>query len=61
MAGSKSSGKDKAEAAKDKATGRTKEAAGSITGDERKKGEGRSDQSKGTVKKKKGQAKDLFS
>lgn len=60
MAGSKS-GKDKAEAAKDKATGRMKEAVGSITGDEKKKGEGRSDQNKGTAKKKKSQAKDLFS
>lgn len=57
----KKSGKDKAEAAKDKFKGRTKESAGSMTGDEKKKAEGRSDQDKGTAKKKKGQAKDLFS
>ncbi|MBA3473644.1 MAG: CsbD family protein [Rubrobacter sp.] len=44
----------------DKAKGRMKEAAGSLTGDKDKKSEGRSDQTKGKAKDKKGKAKDLF-
>ncbi len=35
----------------DKATGRVKEAAGALTGDESLKNEGRADQAKGSVKK----------
>jgi uncharacterized protein YjbJ (UPF0337 family) len=45
----------------DKAKGRMKEAGGSITGNKDKKNEGRADQNKGTLKKKKGAAKDLLS
>lgn len=52
--------KDKNEGAMDKAKGRAKEAAGSLTGDKDKKSEGRADQNKGTAKKKKGAAKDLI-
>jgi uncharacterized protein YjbJ (UPF0337 family) len=37
-----------------------KEAAGSLTGNKEKKAEGRSDQTKGTYKEKKGKLKDLF-
>ncbi|PLS84214.1 MAG: CsbD family protein [Actinobacteria bacterium] len=44
----------------DKAKGRLKEAAGSLTGDKDKKSEGRSDQRKGTAKEKKGALKDLL-
>ena len=44
----------------DKAQGRMKEAAGSLSGDKDKKSEGRSDQRKGNVKDKKGKAKDLL-
>jgi uncharacterized protein YjbJ (UPF0337 family) len=44
----------------DKAKGRAKEAAGSLTGDKDKKSEGQADQDKGTLKKKKGAAKDLL-
>ncbi|MDX6379556.1 MAG: hypothetical protein QOI57_580 [Rubrobacteraceae bacterium] len=44
----------------DKVKGRAKEAAGAVTGDKAMKSEGRSDQSKGTVKEKKGKIKDLF-
>jgi uncharacterized protein YjbJ (UPF0337 family) len=58
---SRKSGQDKAEGAKDKLKGRAKETLGSITGDESRKAEGRSDQDKGTLKKKKGQLKDLTS
>lgn len=54
------SSKDKNEGAMDKAKGRAKEAAGSLTGDKDKKSEGRSDQNKGTAKKKKGAAKELI-
>ncbi len=42
------------------AQGRAKEAAGAVTGDEATKSEGRSDQTKGTAKEKKGKLKDLF-
>jgi uncharacterized protein YjbJ (UPF0337 family) len=55
------SSKDKNEGAMDKAKGRAKEAAGSLTGNKDKKAEGRADQDKGTLKKKKGAAKDLLS
>jgi len=44
----------------DKAKGRAKEAAGAVTGDKAKKSEGRSDQTKGTAKEKKGKLKDLL-
>jgi len=56
----KSSGQDKNEGAMDKLTGRAKEAAGAVTGNEATKSEGRSDQRKGTAKEKKGKLKDLF-
>ncbi len=58
--GRRSSGQDKSEGALDKAKGRTKEAAGAVTGDETKKSEGRADQTSGTVKEKKGKLKDLL-
>ena len=57
---SKRSGRDKAEGAIDKVTGRAKEATGSLTGDRDRKAEGRADQDKGTLKKKKGAVKDLL-
>ena len=60
MAG-KSSRQDKNEGALDKAKGRAKEAAGSLTGNKDRKAEGQADQDKGTLKKKKGAAKDLLS
>ncbi|MDP9480387.1 MAG: CsbD family protein [Actinomycetota bacterium] len=44
----------------DKAKGRAKEAAGSLTGNKDKKAEGQADQDKGTLKDKKGAAKDLL-
>jgi uncharacterized protein YjbJ (UPF0337 family) len=56
----KRSGQDRAEGAVDKAKGRAKEAGGSLTGDKDRKAEGRADQDKGTLKKKKGAAKDLL-
>ena len=59
MAG-KSSRQDKNEGAMDKAKGRIKEATGSLTGDKDKKAEGRKDHDKGTLKDKKGAAKDLL-
>jgi len=58
--GRKSSSQDKGEGALGKAKGKAKEAAGAVTGDETKKSEGRSDQTKGTLKDKKGKVKDLF-
>jgi uncharacterized protein YjbJ (UPF0337 family) len=58
--GRKSSRQDKNEGAMDKAKGRVKEAAGSITGNKDKKAEGRADQDKGTLKDKKAAAKDLL-
>lgn len=57
----KKSGQDKAGGAADKVKGRVKETFGSATGNDAKKSEGRSDQDKGTLKKKKGQLKDLTS
>ena len=58
--GRKSSSQDRGEAALDKAKGKAKEATGAVTGDEEKKAEGRSDQTKGTAKDKLGKAKDLL-
>ena len=55
----KGSSRDKTEGAIDKLTGRAKEAAGSLTGNKDKKAEGRAEQDKGTLKKKKGALKDL--
>jgi uncharacterized protein YjbJ (UPF0337 family) len=57
----KDSSKDRNEGAMDKAKGRAKEAAGSLTGNKNKKAEGQADQDKGTLKEKKGAAKDLLS
>ncbi len=57
----KSSRNVKNEGTVDKAKGRVKEATGSLTGDKDRKAEGRADQDKGTLKKKKGAAKDLLS
>ena len=56
----KRSSQDKTEGAADKAKGRIKEAAGSLTGNKEKKAEGRADQDKGTLKDKKGAVKDLL-
>ncbi len=58
--GRKSSTQDKGESAFDKAKGKAKEVTGAVTGDEAKKSEGRSDQTKGTAKDKKGEAKELL-
>ena len=57
---SKRSGQNKAEGTMDKAKGRAKEAGGSLTGNKDKKAEGQADQDKGTLRKKKGAAKDLL-
>ena len=56
----KRSSRDKTEGAIDKLSGRAKEATGSLTGDKDKKAEGRAEQDKGTLKKKKGAVKDLL-
>ena len=56
----KRSSRDKTEGAIDKLSGRAKEATGSLTGDKDKKAEGRAEQDKGTLKKKKGALKDLL-
>ena len=56
----KTSRQDKNEGAMDKLKGRAKEAAGTVTGDDVKNSEGRSDQRRGTAKEKKGKLKDLF-
>ncbi len=58
--GRKSSSQDKNEGALDKAKGRAKEAAGSLSGNKDKKDEGRADQMSGTAKKKKGKIKDVL-
>ena len=58
--GRKSSSQDKGEGALDKAKGKAKEASGAIIGDEERKAEGRSEQTKGTAKDKLGKAKDLL-
>lgn len=57
----KNSGQDKAGGAADKMKGKAKETLGSLTGNDSKKAEGRSEQDKGNLKKKKGQFKDLTS
>jgi uncharacterized protein YjbJ (UPF0337 family) len=44
----------------DKAKGRVKEAAGSLTGNKDMKAEGQADQNKGILKDKKGALKDLL-
>ncbi len=51
--------KDKNEGSMEKAKGRAKEAAGSVSGNKDLPSEGRTDEDKGTLKKKKGAAKDL--
>ena len=60
MGRGKSSNQDKVEGALDKAKGRAKEAAGALSGDRKKKAEGRSEQRGGTMKEKKGHLKDLL-
>ena len=57
----KSRRKDNNEGTVDKAKGRVKEATGSLTGNKDRKAEGRAEQDKGTLKEKKGAAKDLLS
>ena len=56
----KRSSTDKTEGAIDKLTGRAKEAGGTLTGSKDKKAEGRADQDKGALKKRKGAVKDLL-
>ncbi len=56
----KSARRDKVEGVMDIAKGQIKRAAGTLTGDEGKKAEGRKDQTKGTAKDKLGKAKDLL-
>jgi uncharacterized protein YjbJ (UPF0337 family) len=56
----KTSDDDRREGARDKAVGRLKEASGALTGNKERKAEGRADQRRGTMKKKKGHLKDLF-
>lgn len=56
----RNSRKDKLEGALDKTKGRAKEAAGSLSGNKDLKSEGRADQDRGTLKKKKGALKDLL-
>ncbi|MEJ7820412.1 MAG: CsbD family protein, partial [Rubrobacteraceae bacterium] len=56
----KKSSQDRNEGAMDKVKGRAKEAGGALTGNKDKKAEGKADQDKGTLKKKKGAAKDLL-
>ena len=56
----RSSGQDRRDGVMDKAKGRLKEAAGSLTGNKKQKREGRSDQRKGTFKEKTGKLKNLF-
>jgi len=58
--GEKSRSRDKVEGAVHKAKGRLKEAAGALTGNEARKAEGISDQTKGDAKKKKGHLRDLL-
>jgi len=48
------------EGAMDKAKGRAKEAAGSLSSNEDRKAEGHADRDTGTLKKRKGAAKDLL-
>jgi len=56
----KSSRQDKIEGALDVAKGQVKKTAGTLTGDEGKKAEGRKDQGKGAAKWGKGRTKDIF-
>jgi uncharacterized protein YjbJ (UPF0337 family) len=56
----KSRSRDKVEGAMHKAKGRVKEAAGALTGDEARKAEGISEQTKGEAKQKKGHLRDLL-
>ena len=58
---SRSSREDKNEAAMDRGKGRIKEAGGALTGDKRKKREGRAEQRKAKAKDKKAILKDLLS
>jgi uncharacterized protein YjbJ (UPF0337 family) len=53
--------KDKTEGALDKTLEHVKEAAGSLSGNKALKVAGKVDEAKGTLKKKKGAAKDLLS
>ena len=55
-----SSVRDKGEGAVDKIKGRAREATGSVTGDEEKKVEGRSEQTKGAAKEQLGKVKHVF-
>jgi uncharacterized protein YjbJ (UPF0337 family) len=57
---SKSGRQDKIEGALDVAKGQIKKTAGSVTGDEGRKVEGRKDQVKGAAKWGKGRTKDIF-
>jgi uncharacterized protein YjbJ (UPF0337 family) len=61
LLGGTSGREDKDEGAKDRVKGRIKEAGGALTGDEKLKREGRSDQRRGRAKEKKGNLKDLLS
>jgi uncharacterized protein YjbJ (UPF0337 family) len=61
LLGGRSGREDKDEGAKDRANGRIKEAGGALTGDEKLKRKGRSDQRRGRAKEKKGNLKDLLS
>ena len=61
LLGGRSGREDKDEGAKDSAKGRIKEAGGALTGDDKLKREGRSDQRRGKTKEKKGNLKDLLS
>jgi uncharacterized protein YjbJ (UPF0337 family) len=61
LLGGRSGREDKDEGAKDRAKGRIKEAGGALTGDDKLKREGRSDQRRGKTKEKKGNLKDLLS
>ena len=56
----KSSRQDKIEGALDVAKGQVKKTAGTLTGDEGKKAEGRKDQIKGAAKWGRGRTKDIF-
>ena len=55
----KSARRDKVEGVMDTAKGQIKRAAGTLTGDEGKKAEGRKDQIEGAAKWEKGRLKDL--
>jgi len=61
LLGGRSGREDKDEGSKDRAKGRIKEAGGALTGDDKLKREGRSEQRRGRAKEKKGNLKDLLS